>query len=280
MNRYSFEFPTFTFVEKNKLLMDARERVVTFHQEIDDRLRVGRDLDSGYVACFQMSYQMSLILIHRPYLREPSDSASYRLALRSMTTAATTMVSLIRAYQKLDGFARAPFYIVHNILTAAIMHLLSSTSSETTLRQQSITQFRVCVTALEHLQHTWPRAQKSISLLQELANRWNVVFALPMRLSNVLPVTFSVADSRKMAQGEALPAMPINNDFETAQMMEHHQAENYNGVLVLGPLEEMGFPEDRNYNDIWMDPSTFNDFAIPDDPFENIGLDWLFAHHP
>jgi hypothetical protein len=259
--------------------MDARERVVTFHQEIDDRLRIGKVLDSGYVACFQMSYQMSLILIHRPYLREPPDSASYRLALRSITTAATTMASLIRAYQKLESFGQAPFYVVHNILTAAIMHLLSATSSEATLRQQSITRFRVCVAALEDLQHTWPRAQKSINLLQELANRWNVVFALPMRLSNVLPVTFSVADSGKMAQGEARPAMPINDNFETAQMMEHHQAENYNGIPVL-TSEEMVFPEEMNYNDIWMEPSTFNGFEIPDDPFENIGLDWLFAHQP
>jgi hypothetical protein len=178
---------------------------------------------------------------------------------------------------ELESFCRAPFYVVHNILTAAIMHLLSATSSETTLRQQSITRFRVCVTALEDLQHTWPRAQKSINLLQELANRWNVVFALPMRLSNVLPVSFSVADSGKMAEGEARPEMPINNDFETAQMVEHHQAENYNGIPALAS-EEMVSPEEMNYNDIWMNPSTFNDFAIPDDPFENIGLDWLFAH--
>lgn len=277
MNRYSFEFPTLTFAEKNKLLMDARERVVTFHQEIDDRLRVGKVLHSSYVACFQMSYQMSLILIHRPYLREPPDSVSYRLALRSMTTAATTIASLIRAYQKLESFERAPFYVVHNILTAAIMHLLSATSSETTLRQQSITRFRVCVAALEELQNTWPRAKKSINLLQELANRWNVVFALPMRLSNVLPVTFSVADSGKMAQGEARPAMPINNNFETAQILEHRQVENYDGFPVIAS-EQMDFPEDMNYNDIWMDPSAFKDFVIPDDPFEDIGLDWLFSH--
>lgn len=49
-----------------------------------------------------MSYNMSQLLIHRPYVKEPVDSAAHRLSLRTMSIAAGAMVRLLRRYEKLD----------------------------------------------------------------------------------------------------------------------------------------------------------------------------------
>ena len=95
-------------------------------------------------------------------------------------------VRIFRAYKTLENFCCAPSYIVYHILTTVIMLLFSATSSGQTSRQQSKTRFRGCIDALESLQITWPMARKSISLLRELARRLSVIFALSMRLSNVL----------------------------------------------------------------------------------------------
>ncbi|RDW59026.1 hypothetical protein BP5796_11950 [Coleophoma crateriformis] len=134
----------------------------------------------------QMSYQMSTILIHRPYLREPTNSTSFRLAVRAMTISASIIARLLFIFRKVSGFDTAPPFIIHHILTAAIMHLLRATDSRSELATQAINKLRICLEALEAMQTRWPRVAKAILLLQELGNRWKIVAALPMRFSNYM----------------------------------------------------------------------------------------------
>jgi hypothetical protein len=162
--------------------VNARESLFAFYQSIDERLC---ETSTHHGTLFlKMSYQTSLLLIHRPYMRENPETSSYRLALRSMTAAAAQMTRLIRLFRKTGHFVDAPPFIIHHILTASIMHLLNATTSEPGIRQQSIGRLRVCIDALEEMQPMWRRARKAVKLLQGLAQRWGVVFALPIRLSN------------------------------------------------------------------------------------------------
>ncbi|CZS96860.1 related to pathway-specific regulatory protein nit-4 [Rhynchosporium agropyri] len=253
---HSFDFPTLPLSEKHKLLMDAREKLLSFHQATDDRLRFGKVRNSEHVVCFQMSYQMSLILIHRPYLQGSSESGSRQLALRSMTAAATTMTLLIRAYRKLGTF--------------------NATSSQQTLRHQSINKLRVCIEALEELRLTWHRAQKSIALLQELANQWSVVFALPMRLSNVIPLPCNAAESEGEMPRDFGPTPHEESPFDAVYGADNHAFEMQESMLSAEPVDAALAPGIAD-KDFWMNSDTLHSFVMQDDRFTGMGLDWLFG---
>jgi hypothetical protein len=263
---YSFEFAHLNFLQRNQLLVEARDALISFHQNIDSRLNLKRESDTPSTVFFQMSYQMSLILIHRPYLRESTESGLRHLAIRSMTAAATSISRMIRSYKKTRSFNRAPSYAVHHVLTAAIMHLLSSTSSQASLRQQAVPRFRICVEALEEMQNTWPRARKSVTLLQELAQRWAVVYALPMRLS--YPAGFFSSEH------------PADNASTSALSEASNGQSNNNTTLSREESFSLGDAAniDWEYTDMsFTNEDSFPDFAINGDSLEMSGLDWLFG---
>lgn len=185
---YAFDFDELNFEARNKVLINARESLFTFHRSIGDRL-CEKPAQHGTLF-LQMSYQTSLLLIHRPYMRESPETSSYRLALRSMTAAAAQMARLIGVFRKTGHFVDAPPFVIHHILTASIMHLLNATTLESGIRQQSISRFRVCISALEEMISMWQYAGKAVRLLQGLAQQWKVVFALPIQLSNLVNSTY------------------------------------------------------------------------------------------
>ncbi|KAJ4185635.1 hypothetical protein NW767_012844 [Fusarium falciforme] len=92
---------------------------------------------------------MSQLLIHRPYVKEPVDSAAHQLSLRTMSIAAGAMVRLLRRYEKLDSYEKVPPFVVHNVLSAAVTLLLMATAKQSSLRNRSMSRFRVCASALE-----------------------------------------------------------------------------------------------------------------------------------
>lgn len=135
-----------------------------------------------------MAYNTSQLLFHRPYLNEDRQTSPYQLALQSMSTAAGAISRLIRDHQKVASFENAPPFIAHSILTAAIALLLGATSTDSAAKSQSIGRFRTCFKALESMQARFSRAKRAMILLQELAQRWNIVAALPKQYSFPLDV--------------------------------------------------------------------------------------------
>ncbi|KAH8662587.1 hypothetical protein BX600DRAFT_466616 [Xylariales sp. PMI_506] len=180
---YSFEFNGLEDVERQRLLIEAREQLLSFRRHLDPRLHLKREDNESVVLFCHMSYHMSQILIHRPYLNEPPRSSAHRLSIRSMTAEAADIVRLIREYEKMETLDKAPPFMVHSVLTAAITLLLNATSTQPNLKTQSINRIRVCFNALEAMSSRWPSARNAINVLRELANRWKIIMALPMRYS-------------------------------------------------------------------------------------------------
>jgi len=128
-------------------------------------------------------------------------SAARRLASKVNMEAASSLVMLIKIFPKARIYSaaslrtgsatpprettcwdKAPFIVIHCILTAAISLLLNAASSTISqgTRGQSISRFRVCVAALNAMEPRWPRARRAMTLLGQLAQRWKIEAALPM----------------------------------------------------------------------------------------------------
>ncbi|KAF2786912.1 hypothetical protein K505DRAFT_379939 [Melanomma pulvis-pyrius CBS 109.77] len=180
-----------------------------------------------------------------------------------MTAAAAQMTRLIRTFRKTGTFRDAPTFIVHHILTASIMHLLNATTSESTIRQQAIGRFRICIGALEEMQpRWWQHVQKAVRLLQGLAERWAVVFALPIRLSN--PVNPA---NDKIVQSVRLDVSPEFVDVEE-HLVPANDADQ--GIVQAGA--------DKASSDPWS-------FALSDEQFTqntavNTNALWDFSMYP
>lgn len=162
---------------------------------------------------------MSQMLIHRPYLKEAPDSSLYRLSVRSMSTAANSMVKLIREFERIAQFDKAPYFVSHSVLTAAITHLLLATSEESTIRTRSISRFRVCFNCLFAMRARWVKADRSVSLLRELAHRWGVMSALPLQNGfpdprNVRPITSQ--NPMPPNTGTSDPLHSLDNAFDAS----------------------------------------------------------------
>lgn len=186
---YAFEFSGLDFTQRQRLLLEAREQLLSFHRQLDHRLRLNGETHSPNLIYLHMSYNTSQLLIHRPYLNEDRQTSAYKLAIQSMSTAAGAMARLIRDHQKVTSFENAPPFIAHSILTAAIALLLGATSADSTAKSQSISRFRTCFKALESMQKKFSRAKRAMILLQELAQRWNTVVALPIQYSFPLNIS-------------------------------------------------------------------------------------------
>jgi hypothetical protein len=129
-----------------------------------------------------MSYQMSVLLIHRPYVRESPDSSSFSLALATMNMATSRMTHHIHLFNKqylqkspLDHSNSAPPFTIHHILTAAIMHLIAGTTSERSPKIVCRRKLQICMQVLSALQNMWASAGKAIAQIRSLTVqcRWS-----------------------------------------------------------------------------------------------------------
>ncbi|PYH94821.1 hypothetical protein BO71DRAFT_419028 [Aspergillus ellipticus CBS 707.79] len=190
---YSFDFGTLENGERYRLLLDAHETLFSFHRQLDPRVQTGTKNTSP-----------TAILLH---------IKSHRLCVRSMSTAAAAMVRLIHDYERIADFDKVPLFVPHSVLTAAITLLLNATSKQQILRDQSIRRFRVCYNAIWKMRTRWIKAKKAISLLQQLAQRWEVMIALPLQNGFPLPFasewyqpqSLSIHGSHQMTSNEEIP---------------------------------------------------------------------------
>ncbi|KAM0408463.1 hypothetical protein ACHAPD_011939 [Fusarium lateritium] len=216
MDSYSFEFGELQSAERHRLLLEARDHHSSFFSQLTDDLELKKNNIDCKVILLHMVYHMSLLLIHRPYLKEPKESAIHRLSVRTTIAASHALVKLIRQYDKDGSLEHAPFFSVHCILTAAVSLLLNATATDSSIRNQSVYRFRVCVTALEAMQKRWPRAKRGLVLLRELAYRWKAVSALPLRHS-VPPHLEAIDMKHQEPQDPGLNAQEVLTDGRVNQ---------------------------------------------------------------
>jgi hypothetical protein len=199
------------------------------------------------------------------------------MAVQSLSASAVSITALIREYRKAGHLTRAPFFIVHHVLTAAIVHLLSATSSDEALRKRSTNQFRDCIEALEGMRSVRKRSRKAIALLQELANRWSVVVALPMRLSYPIPAQ---AEEENEIINESKKRSSTVNEMTTEEPMS--QDVNYSsdigfidGLLRSNFTPSLPSAEADGANCFNESSLTYGIYEMGD-PFELNNLNWLF----
>ncbi|OJI81110.1 hypothetical protein ASPTUDRAFT_193027 [Aspergillus tubingensis CBS 134.48] len=185
-NIYSFNFSELSSADRSLVLLDARDKLHSFSQNIHPSLQITTTKHPPPSAIYlHISYHTSYILVHRPYLANAAQSTPpiHRLAFRSVSTAARAIVHLLRIHAKIHCFfTEIPPFMVHSVLTAAVTHLCNTTNTtHSTLRSQATAHFRVCFRALLAMQERWVKAKRAVRLLQGLARRWRVMGALPLQ---------------------------------------------------------------------------------------------------
>ncbi|RVX72746.1 hypothetical protein B0A52_04145 [Exophiala mesophila] len=182
---YAFGWGQLTGDERAALVLNSHQSLTGFHARIDDRLRLRRDYLPDIAVWFQMAYHTALLLVHRPLLGEPRDRPAAQSASRLTTASALAISSMIRSYRKNKRFGSMSPQVVDYVVSAAVIHLLNATSGKkSALGRQSMSGIRTCLDALQDMHHQWPSlSTRSIRQIQDLANRWKVVWALPSGLA-------------------------------------------------------------------------------------------------
>jgi len=130
---------------------------------------------------------MAILVTMPPFLRlfattkaeNPKIAQAMPLVLRSIASAAASMVRLVQNYTKKYGFQHANPLLIHHLLSAAIVHLMNTTTTSHTFRRYSTRSVRTCLTLLDELGRYWTlRSAKSVDVIKALARRWNVEFVL------------------------------------------------------------------------------------------------------
>ena len=192
---YTFDFDFEDPHSQLQLLMSARDALLGFQTHMNEccpmpTSTTSISIPSAAACLLYTSFYMSMILIHRPFLGVSHTDTVRRVAFRTMTTAANASTKVLRNlmhHHSPESVSKMPFPLVHHVLTTAVSHLINATSSDDRMRRTAANGLRTCLKALELLRETWQgRASRTIAAIQELANRWHIVSALPINFSEPL----------------------------------------------------------------------------------------------
>lgn len=185
---YAFGWYKLSQVEKEKLVLHSHQSLVKFNDQNNTCLRIHRNYMPETAVWLQLAYNAALILIHRPLLSEASNTKLGRFSLTVATTAASTISRILREFGTTQGLSSTAPQIVDYISIAAIMHLLNATSGKNRLGRQSANGLRICIHTLSSMSSRWKiRSHNSLQHIQTLAQRWEVVWALPLQYTRVPP---------------------------------------------------------------------------------------------
>lgn len=222
-HRFTSKFETMPAQQQAHMLVSTHEALSNFFKSRDRRLDLcGKDTNR-HVLFFHMSYQMALLITLPPFLRCFAISKGYStgnpnyiiLILRSLTSAASMMIRLVRMYRDAhpEQWKTANPVVIHHLLSAAIVLLMNATSQTTSLRTQSTRWLKVCVELLVQLSGPWPdRANKTIKVIRVLAGRWGVLGTLPLQFSYPVEPASSQDlknDSQDYLSTKTMPPIPV-----------------------------------------------------------------------
>lgn len=186
--------------------MNARAAILKFYSTNFQQLKF-RDGEPVSVQqlTFQISYQVALLAIHRPFLHNASP-ISMKVAKESTAAAAIAVSRIVGTYRKLHSFRTAPPFMVYHLLRACVSHLFAAAGDLSTSRKQTSMPLKLCLISLEDMISTFPQpVHGAINIVQELAARWKVTWALPMHLSQPL-ATRPPVDSYSLIVGDPAPS--------------------------------------------------------------------------
>ncbi|KAK0644892.1 hypothetical protein DIS24_g8423 [Lasiodiplodia hormozganensis] len=193
----SFDFPTLDASKKDAVLRTARLALTQFYDSVDARLRTTSSSSPPLLPSpfyFQISYHVSLILLNRPFLHS-TPQPTFSSALHAMGVAASAITDLLQRFRIQHSAKDVPPFMIYHVLRAVTVLLLlatsslSSTSKPPQHRPNSwlSARLKLCLEFLEDAGQTWrERSDCAVRAVQELAVRWNVVWALPRRWSGVV----------------------------------------------------------------------------------------------
>lgn len=191
----SFAFPTLDASKKDAVLRTARLALTQFYDSVDVRLRTSSSaVPSPFY--FQISYHVSLILLNRPFLHS-TPHPTFSSALRAMGVAASAITDLLQRFRAQHSTKDVPPFMIYHVLRAVTVLLLLATSSLSSTAASRPPRHRpnswlsarlkLCLEFLEDAGQTWrERSECAVRAVQELAARWNVVWALPRRWCGVV----------------------------------------------------------------------------------------------
>lgn len=204
----------------------------------------------------QLAYNAALILIHRPLLSEASNTKLGRFSLTVATTAASTISRILREYDTAQGCTALAPQIVDYISIAAIMHLLNATSGKNRLGRQSANGLRTCVHALSSMSSKWrTRSLNSLQNIQDLARRWEVVWALPLQYTQIPPSNISSSIPETLGYSVELESREESSVYKIFDDTALDAA--VHGLWDLGEVADQDWILDNaqstesNYVDIW-----------------------------
>ncbi|KAI1860501.1 hypothetical protein JX265_009900 [Neoarthrinium moseri] len=238
---FASKFDSMPAQQQIHLLVSTHEALNGFFKSRDRRLDLKGRETCRHVLFFHLAYQMALLITLPPFLRcfcapnadHSGDSEFMLLILRSLTSAASNTIRLVRVYRDAhpEQWRAANPVVIHHLLSAAIVHMMNATSKSTSLRTRSTMWLRVCMDLLSQLKSPWPnRANKTINMIRVLAERWGVLGALPVRFSSkVAPYA-----ARHNTSSHSLS----NNAPTSAQDITHLQSED---TLSATAMEEASF---------------------------------------
>lgn len=228
---------------------------------------------------------MAILITMPPFLRlfvslegeQNQVSQAMSLVLRSITSAATSMVRLIQKYCRCYGYKYANPLLIHHILSASIVHLMNATASSSSFRGHSTRLVRSCLGLLQGLSPSWPlRSQKSINTIKALAIRWNVKFTIPDSDESIKPENLSAHDeydeSDPLHSWDTSP-LPNNNSDPTVLNIAN---QNISGSFDISHGLDMAREAFENDQNQGFDISMVNIPITADD--ELLGLSQFFQN--
>ncbi|KAH8205667.1 hypothetical protein TruAng_000161 [Truncatella angustata] len=288
---FTSKFEAMPAEQQAYLLVATHEALSNFFKSRDRRLDLRGQETSRHVLFFHMSYQMASLVTLPPFLRcfamskvdskgESTANPNYIiLILRSLTSAASMMIRLVRMYRDAhsEQWKTANPVIIHHLLSAAIVLLMNATSQTTSLRSQSTRWLKTCMELLVHLSQPWPnRANKTIKVIRVLADRWGVLGALPHQFS--YPVELAASPSSKYFARASFPT--TNTSHIPAGTTNHFQPNPYSLPTFSGTdINSMSTMTYSSFD--FTVPTTLN-FGLEtqqqfDDIFADGGSNWVFS---
>ncbi|KAF5869133.1 putative c6 transcription factor protein [Botrytis fragariae] len=228
----------------------------------------------------QMSYQMSLLMIHRPYLGDPPASDSFSLAFATIASAAIRMTQYIHLFRKSylaeptctlpslgndkqDKPTAALPFIVHHILTASIVHHLFRTSRTPTQISLARRRLQICMETLTALQNDNSIQNCSDTTQHSTVNPSEKFDTNTILTSEVIAGSHDdICDPHTFLPYVTDSAQELDPDLYTAAFSTEDGDE-----LWMGQLDFM-LNENANSSSLWRDSSPFPGVLSPAREFD------------
>jgi len=198
---YAPSFKELSQIARSHLTRSLEGRLHDLYSGTDDCMKIQYSTSKKLPEAYHLhiGFHTAIILFNRPLLEQGTPGDPQR-TLQTMVRSANAICQAIQRHCRDYSFAEGPSYLVLHITRACVVFLLVATSPDPSVQRSAANGLKHCLTAIDQCARTWSYlGKRSIRFIQELASRWMVVKALPMRYSNVIRGFDSVSGSQESA---------------------------------------------------------------------------------